>query len=296
MSDQHVDDGPDPSTDPFAEVFGPDQPVTPRAAFAARLRRQIEAELVDLETAPPTQTDTQTDTVVPINYGSLFYFSIPGPDIERSANFYRSLFDWDLQGGRNGYHVANVYPPMGLAAGTTDPQVWIEVDDIEAAVARVRELGGQAEDPVDMDSGTASSCTDPQGVRFNLQVPVEHYRQPARSSTGHGELFYWTLPAPDAAASKAFFAQLFGWEFSDPGSAGGMHVQNKLPDGGLGGGREGSNPELFFRVSDLDAAVDKVRQLGGTAEVVASGPEGDHAMCADDQGVQFGLSAPAAGY
>jgi predicted enzyme related to lactoylglutathione lyase len=231
-----------------------------------------------------------------INHGSLFYATIPGPDIERSATFYRELFGWELHQGGSGYHVANVYPPLGLAAGATAPTVYIEVDDIESAVATVRRLGGTANDPVDYDSGRSATCVDPQGVRFELQVPVEEYRQPARSSSEPGELFYWTLPAPDAAASKRFYAEVFGWSFGDPGSQGGMHVENRLPDGGLGGGREGTGPELFFRVDDLDAAVARVRDLGGTAELAGSGPEGSHAMCADDQGIPFGLSQPATGH
>ena len=40
----------------------------------------------------------------------------------------------------------------------------------------------------------------------------------------------------------------------------------------------------------------KVRELGGTAELMGEGDEGAHALCADDQGVVFGLSQPAEGY
>ncbi len=289
--------GPDPR-DPLSALAGPDDPATPRAAFAEQLRRRLETELEDLMTdeTPRTIAGQALDAEL-VNPGSLFYFTVPGPDVERSGRFFRELFGWDLQQGDSGYHVANVYPPMGLASNhSTDIEVWIEVADIEAAVATVRELGGTAEEPVRYDSGWSAACVDPQGVRFNMTVPRRDYRQPARASTEPGELFYWTLPAPDADASRAFFGRLFGWEFGDPGSQGGMHVSNRLPDGGLGGGREGANPELFFRVTDLDVAMARVSELGGTAEFVGEGDEGRHAMCADDQGVPFGLSEPAAGY
>lgn len=244
-----------------------------------------------------TDSEAATGRTTPINYGSLFYFTIPGSDIERSARFYSELFGWELHRGDSGYHVANVYPPMGLATNDSrGSEVWIEVDDIEIAVARVRELGGQADDPVHYDSGWSAPCQDPQGVRFNLTVPRLDYRQPARRSTERGELFYWSLPAPRAAESKAFYSSLLGWEFGDPGDAGGMHVENRLPDGGLGGGREGRSPELFFRVADLDEAMAKVGELGGTAEFAGEGDEGRHAMCVDDQGVSFGISQPAEAY
>lgn len=276
-----------PSNDPIetvlADLFDEETNVTPRAAFAEQLRSRLETEL--------GVTSQQ------INFGSLFYFVIPGPDIERTASFYSNLFGWELHQGDSGYHVANVYPPMGLMAGEAkDPQVWIEVDDIEAAVEKVRALGGTADTPAHYDSGWSSSCVDPQGVRFHLQVPRAEYRQEARRSTEHGELFYWTLPAPDATESKTFYNELFGWEFGDPGSGGGMHIDNQVPDGGLGGGREGTHPDLFFRVADLDQTMAAVAELGGTSEFVGEGPEGRHAMCQDDQGVTFGISQPNEGY
>ena len=218
-------------------------PVTPRAAFAEELRRRLYTELEDLMTDQMTPEAVTVDQFEPglVNHGSLFYFTLPGPDVERSARFYRELFDWELHRGDAGYHVANVYPPMGLASNdSAEPEVWIEVTDINAAVAAVRSLGGQAEDPVLYDSGWTAVCRDPQGVRFSLSVPRTDYRQAARTSSEPGELFYWTLPAPDADASRAFYTELFGWEFGDPGEQGGMHVSNRLPDGGLGGGREGT--------------------------------------------------------
>ena len=124
-------------------------------------------------------------------------------------------------------------------------------------------------------------------------VPTPEYRQAPRRSTEPGELFYWTLPAPDADRAKTFYTQLFGWSYGEPGEQGGLHVANRLPDGGLGGGREGTHPEVFFRVDDLDAAMARVVELGGTAEFAGEGDEGRHAMCTDDQGTTFGISEPA---
>lgn len=290
--------GDDTGRDPFEVLAGPDRPVTPRAAFTEQLRRQLFTELEGLVTTETNPARAPITDLAPdlVNPGSLFYFTMPGPDAERSAVFYTTLFGWQLDGGAAGYHVANAYPPMGLASDfSTEPEVWIEVVDIDAAVAKVRELGGTATEPVHYDSGWSTACTDPNGARFHLTVPRGDYRQPARSSTDHGELFYWTLPAPDAQSAKFFYGQLLGWEFGEAGEQGGMHIANRLPDGGLGGGREGTSPQLFFRVDDLDQAVTTVRALGGEADIVAEDPEGRHAMCTDDQGVAFGLSQPAAG-
>ena len=274
-------------TDPF-ELLGQQTPaITPRAAFAEQLRRRIENEL-QLSADPAVPDDDET--------GYLFYFTLPAPDADQAARFYRGLFDWDLDRGDGGFHVNGVYPPMGLSTSdSAAPEVWIEVADVEATVARVRQLGGTADDPVQYDSGLNASCRDDQGVMFNVIVPDPSYRQGQARSTQDGELFYWTLPAPDAERSKTFYNKLFGWRFGEAGSAGGMNVENKLPDGGLGGGREGTHPDLFFRVSDLESAMARVAELGGTATEAGEGPEGRHAMCSDDQGTTFGLSQPADG-
>jgi predicted enzyme related to lactoylglutathione lyase len=42
------------------------------------------------------------------------------------------------------------------------------VDDIDAAVERVRRAGGTATDPERQPYGTTSTCTDDQGTRFYL--------------------------------------------------------------------------------------------------------------------------------
>jgi predicted enzyme related to lactoylglutathione lyase len=50
-------------------------------------------------------------------------------------------------------------------------------------------------------------------------------------------------------------------------------------------------------VDDLESAVARVRALGGRVDdELMEGPEGRHVQCADDQGVEFGLSQPADGY
>jgi predicted enzyme related to lactoylglutathione lyase len=72
-------------------------------------------------------------------------------------------------------------------------------------------------------------------------------------------------------------------------------VANVQPDGGIGAGRPGHAPDLFFRVADLDVAMARVIELGGTAQFLGAGDEGRHAMCTDDQDVVFGLSEPAPG-
>jgi predicted enzyme related to lactoylglutathione lyase len=63
----------------------------------------------------------------------------------------------------------------------------------------------------------------------------------------------------------------------------------------LHGGDEAASPYLFFAVEDIEAAAERVRELGGEAEFnehSGPGPSGTFAFCRDDQGSYFGLHQP----
>jgi uncharacterized protein len=112
----------------------------------------------------------------------------------------------------------------------------------------------------------------------------------------NGELSYFELGVADPDRARAFYGDLFGWEFVDEGSGATIETPN-IP-GGLHGGDPGASPYLFFRVDDLAAALDRVRELGGeVAEDLEDDPEtvarfGRFVICKDDQGSSFGLHQP----
>jgi uncharacterized protein len=96
---------------------------------------------------------------------------------------------------------------------------------------------------------------------------------------------------PDPAASQIFFGALFGWTYQPMSAAGNGWFQTPTIRAGL----HPDDPEPgifpFFEVADLAAAVARVRALGGQAS--APGPVepgfGQFSLCADPQGVKFGL-------
>jgi predicted enzyme related to lactoylglutathione lyase len=108
--------------------------------------------------------------------GNLVYFVVPVRDADRAKAFYGGLLGWEFAEGNvpGGLHITNVSPPGGVYAGGDDagphssPQVFFEVDDIDGAVARVRELGGEAGDPERIQSGWMARCRDNQGVEIWL--------------------------------------------------------------------------------------------------------------------------------
>jgi uncharacterized protein len=79
-----------------------------------------------------------------------------------------------------GAHIENISAPPGSIGqvepgGSTRAKLWFAVADIHAAVAKVRELGGTADEPVHYDSGWSADCVDDQGTTFSLSVPAAKY-------------------------------------------------------------------------------------------------------------------------
>ena len=97
---------------------------------------------------------------------------MPSADAERAKAFYGDLFGWELTPGTvpGGFNIEGSTPPGGLFAGGDgeSPAVYFDVDDIEAAVAQIRELGGEAEQPQQIQTGWMAACKDDQGKSFNI--------------------------------------------------------------------------------------------------------------------------------
>jgi predicted enzyme related to lactoylglutathione lyase len=112
-----------------------------------------------------------------------------------------------------------------------------------------------------------------------------------------GELSFFEIGVGDVERARTFYGELFGWELED--YRGGAQITTPNVPGGMHGGDEGANPYVFFAVDDLDAAVSKVRELGGSAETIGEGDGeesvarfGRFMLCTDDQGSSFGLHEP----
>ncbi len=93
-------------------------------------------------------------------------------DSRKARTFYGSVLGWQFHPGRvaDGWNIAGVVPMTGLHGGhpRATTSAMYRVDDIAAAVARVRARGGTATDPEPQDYGITSECLDDQGTRFYL--------------------------------------------------------------------------------------------------------------------------------
>lgn len=116
-----------------------------------------------------------------------------------------------------------------------------------------------------------------------------------------GELAFFELGVEDADQARAFYEGLFGWRF-EPGPGGdGFTIDGAGIPGGVHGGDAGAAPYVFFRVEDMNMALARVRELGGTTEEVEIDRSeelvaryGHFVLCHDDQGSRFGLHQPPA--
>jgi predicted enzyme related to lactoylglutathione lyase len=114
-----------------------------------------------------------------------------------------------------------------------------------------------------------------------------------------GELSFFELGVEDVARGRAFYEGVFGWRFETGPSGQGFTIATPNVPGGMHGGDSGATPYLFFRVADIDAALARVRELGGSVdETDVEGSEesvaefGRFKLCSDDQGSPFGLHQP----
>jgi predicted enzyme related to lactoylglutathione lyase len=104
--------------------------------------------------------------------GDLSYLTLEVVDSARARAFYGGVLGWTFTPGRvaDGWSVEGVVPMTGMHGGHaeyTAVPMW-RVDDIAAAVERVRAAGGTATEPERQPYGTTAECTDDQGSRFYL--------------------------------------------------------------------------------------------------------------------------------
>lgn len=116
-----------------------------------------------------------------------------------------------------------------------------------------------------------------------------------------GEPSFFSLGVHDAERGRAFYGALFGWRMEPGPSGAGFAITTAGVPGGIHGGDPNASPYLFFSVEDIDAAVERVRELGGTVDDGEHGDEdeqesdarfGRFRLCRDDQGSSFGLHQP----
>ena len=109
--------------------------------------------------------------------GQMVHLELPARDTAQAREFWGGLFGWQFEafeGSPSEYLTTRFGETQGGAIMADDgsangPRVYFDVDDANAGTSRVRELGGEATDPLPVPGmGWFATCKDNQGNEFGL--------------------------------------------------------------------------------------------------------------------------------
>ncbi|TYQ05301.1 UNVERIFIED_ORG: putative glyoxalase superfamily protein PhnB [Gordonia westfalica J30] len=225
-----------------------------------------------------------------IRQGDIGYMSLNIPDAARARRFYAAVLGWEFD--PEGRRVTNVGHRLGIVETDGAPTVFCAyaVDDLEAAHARIVAAGGRGEFGTSPDGHRVVDSVDAQGVRFAVFAPEPGDVRPDQHPRGIGAMSYLTVMTPDSARFRDFYGSVLGWTFHGGRIDDGWEVDDSRPQVGIAGGADTSVAVPMWVTDDVEAAVERVRDAGGTVlEEPRNAPYGISARCADDQGAQFYL-------
>jgi uncharacterized glyoxalase superfamily protein PhnB len=305
------------TTDPFDSLREPNIPLAPRPAFAADLRRRVsivlgatrehreEAHVPEIREFTPARLHSITpylathDPAAAIEwYTAVFGARLLGDPIVMPDG---TIGHAELRIGDSVIMLAGEYPdedhksPLTLGGSSVALQVY--VPDSEATYALAIERGATVLRPISDNYGSrGGTIRDPFGHRWFVQTHLEPDDVPVEDTPGRrfGDLGYLVLQVPDAARAREFYGSLFGWSLHESGE--GFHIESITPPGGIAGGADAPDVTIYFRVDDIEATAQRVRELGGQVLSTANYASGGNAVCLDDQGLRFELFRPRPGY
>ena len=127
---------------------------------------------------PPAVPARPTDPDRPpgrIRQGDVANVTMLARDAQRAMEFYQAVLQVPFSSGHPGaWRTDQTRPPLSiLPARDAEPEVQpsYRVDDITAAVERVRAAGGRADEPDRRPYGLLAECVDDQGATFRLWQP-----------------------------------------------------------------------------------------------------------------------------
>ena len=108
--------------------------------------------------------------------GQIVHIEIPADDTAKSREFWGSLFGWQFEAfpGPSEYHMTRISDQTGAAITNMEPgkrgaRAYFDVEDINTGATRVKELGGEANDPMPVPSmGWFAHAKDPDGNEFSV--------------------------------------------------------------------------------------------------------------------------------
>jgi uncharacterized glyoxalase superfamily protein PhnB len=108
--------------------------------------------------------------------GDVANVTMAARDADQAKEFYEAVLQVPFSSGHPGaWRADETRPPLGIRSSEgAEPGVQLSyrVDDIAAAVERVRTAGGRADEPERKPYGLLAECVDDQGATFRLWQPA----------------------------------------------------------------------------------------------------------------------------
>jgi uncharacterized protein len=258
-------------------------------------------------------------------HGRFVWYELVTADIETAKAFYANVVGWgarDVAISGLAYSLFTVgnAPVAGLmnlpedASSMGAPPHWVGyvgVDDVDAAVDRIKQLGGAVRvPPTDVpNTSRFAIVADPQMATFALVKGLSPAQARSPELDAPGRVGWHELLATDWESAFDFYGALFGWQKADA-RVGAMGRYQHFSAGGETIGGMFTKPAIlplpfwlyYFNVGDVDAAAERVEAGGGK---VFYGPTdvpggGWIVHCTDPHGAVFALldkrSRRAVGY
>lgn len=254
------------------------------------------------------------------NTGRFVWYELLTSDPKGAMAFYTEVVGWKTQAWEKGDYTMWV-GSQGPLGGVTmlpeqakqmgAPPYWqanVQVDDVDAAVAKVKELGGKVYVTEDVpDVGRFAVIADPQGAVMAVFTPSSDMAP--HDVAKDGEFSWHELYTTNHEAAFEFYRQIVGWERLGEFDMGAMGKYLLWGRGGkqLGGmmttppgmktpdGRAVPPSWMYYvTIKDLDGALARAkakgaRVLNGPMEV----PGGQRIVqLMDPQGAAFALTTP----
>ena len=246
--------------------------------------------------------------------GRPLWYELMTTDPKAAEKFYKAVVGWSSAPFEQSPEPYTMFTrsgeiPVGgvmkTPEGLNAPPFWsvyVGVPKLEEAANRIKRLGGSECSPViEVPTvGRMQMMTDPQGAAFYIYEPASAERGP-EGPAEIGEASWHELMTTDAPAALKFYSEVFNWEPSeamDMGEMGKYYMFNR-PHGMIGGmmnkppqmAQVPPNWQIYFRVPDVNAAVERIKANGGQ---ILNGPMevpgGDTIVNAmDPQGAAFSL-------
>ena len=247
-------------------------------------------------------------------HGRFVWYELMTTDMAAAKAFYTKVVGWGTEDASMPGMAYTLFTVKGVSVGglldlpkaamqVGERPGWIgyvEVDDVDGAAVRVKELGGTVYvPPRDIPNVSRFAVVaDPQTAMLALVKGREPGRRQAASLRAPGRVGWHELFAADTATAFAFYREVFGWQkgIAETGAKGTYQLFAAVGETvGAMLTKPAETPVPFwlyyFNVADIDAAMSRVKAGGGE---ILRGPEevpdGSWIVhCTDPQQTMFAL-------